>query len=87
MLGTIVVDERVFPVHFITLHDGAFIVHAEGNGPMEFTSDRAYQLRLHDNEGHVVLISNCHQSEIRAKEGDSVVLTFTCRVVEVEDLT
>jgi len=78
-MGSIVVDELVFPVDGIELHDGAFLVKAHAEGPFELQEGHP-ETRLHDNEGKIVLVARLDQAHIKAEVGDRVNLEFQCRI-------
>lgn len=80
MLGTIVMDEQVFPVTGIGLGDAAFMVQARAEGPLHIDAG-THEIRLHDVTGQIVVISRIGQELIEAKEGDYVELQFVLRVI------
>jgi hypothetical protein len=83
MMGTIVVDEQVLPIVNIYLEAGAFIVHAEAKGPMHMRAGQR-EVRVHDNEGHIVMTTRLNQDEVEVLERDTLHLEFTCRVLNQE---
>jgi hypothetical protein len=50
-LGTIVIDEMVFPITDILLERGKIFVRAEVKGPVPERKEGVYELRLHGQDG------------------------------------
>jgi hypothetical protein len=75
-LGTIVIDEMVFPITDILLERGKIFVRAEVKGPVPERKEGVYELRLHGQDGSFITMMRSRMQWSEVWPGDTLTIDF-----------
>lgn len=76
VLGTLVFDERIWPIRKIGLKHGKFAIEVETYGPMEGTRYGVHEYHLHDGEGNLVCSGKTGIQFMALFAGDTLAVTL-----------